>query len=155
MAGQPTMFIMEVEEQEVSENGERMEVSLFSEPATVPGEYIVFRPPSNFLYHNLHFTDKVSGTEKPRGTECLVPGHPASTWCIWKSNSRLSVSLQVRGKHWTGRNLGNDFDPALSRTQALPAHCINLSIIVPCLESSQMSSGKHRNSAFPGHTLMV
>lgn len=79
MAGQSTMFIMEMEKQEVGENGERVEVSLFSEPATEPGDLHIFSPPNSFslwVYHNLRFTDEET---KPRETECLAPGHPAST----------------------------------------------------------------------------
>ena len=35
---QSTMFIIEIEEHEVRENGERMKACLFSGPATVPGD---------------------------------------------------------------------------------------------------------------------
>lgn len=42
------MFIMETEEQEVRENGERMKASLFSESATVSGDYIFSSPLDGF-----------------------------------------------------------------------------------------------------------
>lgn len=77
------MFIMETKEQKVRENGERMEVSLFSEPVTVPGLPTVFQIFQQFFsVGNIIFIlqiEKLSGTEKPRRTECPVPGHPAST----------------------------------------------------------------------------
>lgn len=37
MAGKSTKFIIEIEEQEAREDGERMEINLFSEPDTAPG----------------------------------------------------------------------------------------------------------------------
>lgn len=42
------MFVMEKKKQEVGENGERVEVSLFSEPATEPGDLHLFSPPNSF-----------------------------------------------------------------------------------------------------------
>lgn len=83
---------------------QRMEARLFHEPTSQQlWQVITLFPvlPTVFLcgYHDLHFTD---GETKPRETKHPILWHPAGTWCIWKSNSRLSVCLQVRGKHMGG-----------------------------------------------------
>lgn len=134
-----------------------MEARLSSELILQPVCQVITSLPISLTVFLCGYYDLILQMEKPspERLRALVSCHPASIWCIWKSNSRLSVCLQVRASAWVGRNLGNGFDPALSRTQDLPASWHQTSHYCCLLrELSGVSWGPHIR-LLSGHPLMT
>ena len=141
------MFIVDIEEQEVRENGE----SLFSGPATAPGDlYSLQSPQSLFSVDTVIFLLEM---EKPI-TERLIVLPQVTQEVHGEFRSRTQGYLFV---FKLGASTG--WERVLEMALIQPSEGlslfqfpgIKLSIIAPCLEISQVSHGKHCIMLFHGH----